>query len=83
MRTSFGASSLFACLVFANVIAVTPASAANTTPAGKITPGLGLQTFPTVGTCRAYCARRYEGARASICMYQVYDCNSIGTVRRK
>jgi hypothetical protein len=83
MHKPFGAKPLVAFLVFANAIAASPAAAASQTSANKPLPGQGLQTFPTVGTCRTYCARRYEGARASICMYQVYDCNSIGTVKRK
>jgi hypothetical protein len=87
MHKRFGAKPhatvAVALLAWAALIAASPAFAAGQTSANKAFSGLRTQTFPTVGTCRAYCARRYEGARASICMYQVYDCNGIGSPGRR
>src|SRR5262245_27992800 len=71
MHKCFGAKShaavALALLAWAALLVASPAFAAGQTPANKAFSGLRTQTFPTVGTCRAYCARRYEGARASIC----------------
>ena len=87
MHKRFGArpyAAVVATLVaWAAVIAASSAFAASQPSANKAFSGLRTQTFPTVGTCRSYCMRRYEGARASICMYQVYDCNGIGSPGRR